>query len=145
MITEITISLRYTCVTNIQGISSKTTSRYNNNTYTLSHIFLWNTHIIVKIHTHSITHSENTTFITVNDVTMQKASLLKISLNVSFLSNLLSFNSRHLFQTQIWEFKHRFNVLSIFDGSITGVWRRVDAMKFVFDIATHVTHEANWK
>jgi hypothetical protein len=45
VITEITISLRYTCVTNIQGISSKTIWCYNNNTYTLSHWFLWNTKI----------------------------------------------------------------------------------------------------
>jgi hypothetical protein len=65
--------------------------------------------------TASITHIENTTFITVNDVTMQKASLLKRSLNVSFLSNLLTFSSMHLFQTpRILMFKHQFNVLSIF-------------------------------
>ena len=43
VITEITISLRYAWVTNIQGISSKTIPRCNNNTYTLSHRLLWNT------------------------------------------------------------------------------------------------------
>ena len=40
--------------------------------------------------TASITPNENTTLITVNDVTMQKVSLLKRSLHVSFISNLLS-------------------------------------------------------
>jgi hypothetical protein len=37
--------------------------------------------------TASITHSENTTFITVNDVTLQKASLLKRILAVFSLGN----------------------------------------------------------
>jgi hypothetical protein len=45
MITKIAISLRYTWVTNIQWIPSKTIYHYNNNTCTLSHIFLWNTEI----------------------------------------------------------------------------------------------------
>jgi hypothetical protein len=53
----------------------------------------------------------------------KKASLLERSLSASLLSNLLSFFSMHMFQKQIWEFKHRFDVLSIFDGSITRVWR----------------------
>ena len=96
--------------------------------------------------TASITHSENTTFTTVNDVTLQKASLLKRSLNVSFLSNLLSFFSMHLFQTpQIWMFKHQYNALSIFEWinhtCLTPCW----CVKFIFDIGTHVAHEANWK
>jgi hypothetical protein len=38
-----------------------------------------------------ISLSENTTFITVNDVTMKKASLLKRSLSAFFLSKLLIF------------------------------------------------------
>ena len=95
--------------------------------------------------TANITYHESTTCITVSDVTMQKASLLERSLNVSFLSNLLSLFSMHLFQTQIWEFKHRFNVLSIFDGSITRVWWRVDAVQFVFDIGTYLTHDGKLK
>ena len=78
--------------------------------------------------TASITPSENTTFVRVNDVTMQKASLLKRSLNVSFISNLLSIYfcaSEHKFEslnTDSMPFQYLMDQSKEFDG----VFRRLN-------------------
>ena len=95
---------------------SNITDRHDKTMHTHYHIDPYGLLRFPSENTVSITHSENTTCITVNDVTMQKASLLKRSLNVSFLSNLLSFFSVFLFQTpQIWKLKNQFNALSILE------------------------------
>ena len=83
----------------------------------------------VKIQTHSITLSENTTFITVNGVTMQKASLFH------FIPGNCFKHKFHSLNTDSMSFQYLMDQSRVFDGVLMQ-WN---------SYLTHVTREANWK